>query len=94
MSERSTRAAKKAGMFFGLAVVSVFIPVMHFFLVPLFLILTAYFGFKSFKDTKSVDLTAITCPVCNHDLKEGEMFFSEDFVRLYCYQCQTQLKVS
>ena len=91
---RLKRAAKKIAAFFGLAVFSVFIPVLHFFLVPAFLGLCFYFGWKEFRYTKFVDLTGVTCPVCEHDLNEGLLFYRDEFVRLYCYQCQTQLKVT
>ena len=94
LQERATLAFKKSGLFLGLAVVSVFIPVMHFFLVPLFLLLSLYLGVKNFRYLKSIDLTGVNCPACGKDLNEARLFYREDEVRLYCYQCQTQLKVS
>ena len=92
--ERLQRAFKASGMFFGAAVVAVFIPGLHFFLVPLFLILTVYFGYKRFKEVRRVDLSSVNCPVCQKKLKETLMYTDEDVFRLYCYECQNQLRVT
>ena len=94
VSERATLAMKKGGAFLGAALFSVFIPVLHFFLVPLFLLLSLYFGIKNFRYQNSIDLTGAGCPACGQDLNEGKRFYRDGEVRLHCYKCQTQLKVS
>lgn len=94
MQERTKRAVKMSALFFGLTVFSVFIPVLHFFLVPAFLGLTVYTGYKRFREVYRVDLTTVCCPVCSQKLKETVMYSEEKTFRLYCYECQNQLRVN
>lgn len=94
LKERSQRAAKMSALFFGLAVFSVFIPMLHFFLVPAFLGLTVYTGYKKIRELYRIDLTTVRCPVCSKHFKETLMYSQHKTFRLYCYECQTQLKVT
>ena len=93
-AERTKRGIKSGGAFFGLAVLSIFIPVLHFFLVPTFLLLSVYYSVTKIRNENCLSLHDVTCPVCNKNLKETELFFTGDELRLYCYECQTQLKIS
>lgn len=92
-NSRILRSIKSASLFFGLALGSVFIPVLHFFLVPTFLILAFYFGFTKFIESKCIDLTGELCPCCDKSIKETIVFFKGENFRIYCYECRSQLRV-
>ena len=65
-AEAHKRAVRGVGIFFALAVGSIFLPLVHFVLVPMFLILTPV-AFVFLKRTKAKILKiAGTCPACGH----------------------------
>lgn len=66
--EQKKRALKGLGIMWGLAVASVFLPLVHFILVPGFLISgpVVYFWFK--KQTGSIVGIIAECPRCKHKL--------------------------
>ena len=68
---RFTYALKKFFIFFTLAVFSVFIPVMHFFLVPLFLILSIYMFKKTYALRWTLNLSEIRCCQCGGAMGVG-----------------------
>lgn len=92
-SQRLKRAAQGAGTYFGLAIVSVFIPVFHFILVPLFVILSITVGISRYRKLKYLNLTDTICPVCSNKLKETALYFNEEPIRLFCYECRNQLRI-
>ena len=91
--ERLKRSLKTFFTFFGAATLSVLIPVLHFFLVPIFLILSLYFSYRKFKEIVSVDLVGIKCPECNTNFKDATVGLRRDdlVVRLSCDQCRKNL---
>ena len=85
--ERIKLSSKAFLIFFGLAIISVFIPVFHFVLVPLFLLLSVLGGARNFFKIKyRVKFPLATpCLACQKNLQE-EYFLSED-LRLACDSC-------
>ncbi len=63
-AERMQQSLKKLGLFWGLAVLCIFIPVFHFVLVPLFLGLGVYFALRSRKSEGSIIRGETSCPHC------------------------------
>jgi hypothetical protein len=92
-SERVKLAAARGGLFFFLAVASVFIPVFHFVLVPLFLILSVFFAFKTRKAKAFVGAFSAPCPKCNQTI-EMKAQYLEDEIRFFCPHCRDQLKLT
>ncbi|MGZ3773611.1 MAG: hypothetical protein ACXVCN_07855 [Bdellovibrio sp.] len=90
---RLKRSMKSAGLFLLLAVFSIPVPGLHFFLVPSFLVLALYLSVKRFSERYSVDLTEEICPVCEKSLHEGVVHFKQDHLRLYCSECRSQLRI-
>jgi hypothetical protein len=65
--ERGARALKAAGICLGFAVLSVFIPIAHFVLVPSFLLAGVFFAFRRLRERASlVKLTGV-CPRCREE---------------------------
>jgi hypothetical protein len=90
--ERLAYAAKKFSIFFALAIVSVFIPVAHFFLVPLFLILSLVVGFKSYAIRSRLDLgQQLKCHQCQSELKPSYLLGEE--LRIKCEKCFAQYAI-
>ena len=69
LQERWFRAAKRAAAFFIAAVLSVFIPAMHFFLVPSFLLLSAY-SLVSQSRLQNIFVPGnFKCPACETEMR-------------------------
>jgi hypothetical protein len=62
--ERGLRALKILGILWGLAVVTVFIPVAHFVLVPGFLIAGPVMAVQRYRTGESVEGATGVCPTC------------------------------
>ena len=62
--ERVLRALGGLGMGWGAALVSVFIPVAHFLLVPIFLAGGVWFGIRRFRACNAMVAARGTCPKC------------------------------
>ena len=94
--ERTVRSLKTFFMFFGAAVVSIAIPVLHFFLVPAFLITAFVMAYVKYKDIGSIDLSNFACPVCQKNLNEKILAFKDDDFsgRLRCYDCRKNIFIS
>lgn len=85
-SERTKLAAKKFFFMFLLALAAVFIPVLHFFLVPLFLILSVVFGIKTYGTMYRLCFNNETkCIECQKPFK-SEIFLDES-LRVKCPNC-------
>ena len=89
--QRLTRALKAALFGLGLAIVALPIPGVHFVLVPAFLIFAFYNGLRKFKEAMSLDLTLVNCPCCQKNLNESMIYFSQEPIRSYCFNCRSQL---
>ncbi|MBC7457842.1 MAG: hypothetical protein H7235_06160 [Bdellovibrionaceae bacterium] len=63
-SKRIRKAIKNLFLFFGAGILFVFIPVLHFFLVPTAIILGFFFSYKGFKYKYRIESGNFTCPSC------------------------------
>lgn len=85
-SERLKVCIKKFSLFFLLAAASVFIPVLHFFLVPVFLIISFYVGFKAYLTQYHLKLpSGCRCIECQKPLKAD--FLLDEDLRIKCESC-------
>lgn len=62
--ERTKRSMTRLGGFWGLAVVSILIPVFHFVLVPLFFLLAPFLARKTYNEEVVLEACEIDCPEC------------------------------
>lgn len=67
--ERMARAARTFGILFVIGLFSVFVPLLHFILPPLFLIAGLVFGFLSWLETAEVTRGEVTCPNCQKKIE-------------------------
>ncbi|MBO9666398.1 MAG: hypothetical protein J7501_06250 [Bdellovibrio sp.] len=74
-AEKTRTAIKKLALFWGIALVSVLIPVFHFVLVPLFFFLGFYFAHRGYKSDGLVLSGATTCPHCQNpvEIKKAQL---------------------
>src|SRR6476661_6597993 len=52
--ERTRRALKVLGIFWGLAIACVFVPILHFILVPLFTLVGIWLALRAFRNTREM----------------------------------------
>ena len=62
--ERRLRAAKAGGLFLGLAAAAIFIPILHFVLVPGFLLALPYASLWVYRQSSQVSGGSFECPEC------------------------------
>jgi len=89
---RLARAAKKLAVMWGLAIVSVLIPVAHFLLVPGFVVAGFVFAFTAARQRSAVLGGEGTCPAC------GKLFSISKCVDEWpltdvCEHCQAFLRI-
>ncbi|HMB37199.1 MAG TPA: hypothetical protein VKV41_24345 [Methylomirabilota bacterium] len=65
--QRFVRAGRSAGVLWAFAVGFVFVPGLHFVLVPTFLILGAVAGLRQLRGTEVVSGVHGTCPRCGRE---------------------------
>lgn len=86
IKNRLARAAKIFFLLFIIAVVSVFIPILHFLLVPLFLVLSFFMAFKAYQARYKLNLkTQRLCFNCNKPL--SEYFLLTEDLKFKCDGC-------
>ncbi len=68
-SQLMQRSFKKLGICWGIALACVFIPILHFVLVPGFIITGIILFFANFSKKTVLQASKLTCPKC-HDLFE------------------------
>lgn len=90
--EQMLNAVKKLLMFWGIAVVCVFIPALHFVLVPLFLVLGVYFFIKTIKLTARVTEGETSCPVCQKTIKIEPTLLSWPLTEI-CQSCVNTVRI-
>jgi len=94
----SSRLMKALVAFSGFAVaalVSIAIPVLHFVLVPGFLIAAFVFSYLKFNQVSYVDLKDFNCPMCSNPLNENLVYQtkSKGSTKLYCSECRKSMKL-
>ena len=88
-TERIKNSSKIFGIVFGLAVLSILIPVFHFVLVPTLVIALILAAINQFRKKFQFDLTGLACPKCKQDLKEKQLISVENKLAVYCFNCRT-----
>jgi len=66
--ERTTQALKVLGLCWLLAGITLFIPIAHFFLVPLFLVAGPVMAFSKYRVETATDSAEGICPECGESV--------------------------
>lgn len=90
--ERLRRMFKVGGLLFGAAFVAVFVPILHFVLVPVLLLCALVFGIATWMDKAEILRGEFNCPQCQKlNTLPRE---SESFPRTYrCQHCYFTLQL-
>ena len=89
--QRFQRAIKKFGLFLGLAIFCIFIPVFHFILVPLFLLIAIISGWKTYTVEFELDLESQKCLQCQQNL--NPVYYLGPDLRFRCEHCHSHYVV-
>ncbi|GIL18645.1 MAG: hypothetical protein BroJett040_23960 [Oligoflexia bacterium] len=84
--ERVKRAGKSFFFLFGLALAAIFVPVLHFVLVPLFLLLAPIVGFFQYQKTEHLMIRQVRCSRCQKEFQVNE-WIKELPTRIECSHC-------
>ena len=91
--EMLMNAAKKLGLFWMLAFFSIFIPFLHFFLVPCFLIVGVITARKSFNSAARVLQGETACPYCQKEIKIGSSLLNWPLTEI-CQNCVNTIRIN
>ncbi len=96
MTTRWKRSLKIFFILFGISIFSIFVPVLHFVLVPGFLIAAGVMAWLTFQESKFIDLANVPCPKCSAPFSEKGLHPNkkQKFIKIYCYHCRTNMKLS
>ncbi len=86
-SERLMSGLKFLGMCWGIAILSILVPVLHFFLVPGFLLGGIIVFFIRYNRKDFIESMKIVCPNCQRDFEIANLSFNWP-LRQACPQCQ------
>lgn len=92
--QRLTRAAKALGMFWAVAAGCVFLPGLHFVLVPTFVVLGLAAGTARLRDRRTVTRVHGACPRCGADQDFASGNRLADTWALDCPTCHTNLQLT
>lgn len=91
--ERMRRALRFFSLFFILFIISIFIPVLHFFLSPLFLALAFWQFFAKLNEKFELDFNHIHCPKCAQSFHQGKVYSKSNIFKEYCPTCRYTLTI-
>ncbi len=92
-SERLVRAGKVLALCWGLAVAAVFIPIVHFVLVPLFLIAGPVMAYQKYRVTILALRADGCCPECQQQVSIALDSGDRIPKRTYCPACNKPLQL-
>lgn len=94
-AQRIRRSLEIAALFWGAALLAVFIPVLHFVLVPLFILVGIVAAHRRHKEVSFVSLENLKCLKCQADLKQKEVHQTVEAPssKIYCYECRSSMRL-
>lgn len=92
-AERMARAGKVLGIAWLLALITAFIPIAHFFLVPLFLIAGPVMAFMKYKAETVLEKAHGACPECSKAVDINLDPADKLPKRTYCPSCNKPLQL-
>lgn len=92
--ERMRRAIRICSVFFVLFIISIFIPVLHFFLSPLFLGLAFWQFFVKLNEKYELNFSQIQCPRCNQNPHLRKEHAKIKLFKDYCPTCRYTLIIT
>jgi len=92
-AERMARAGKVLAIAWLLALITAFIPIAHFFLVPLFLIAGPVMAFMKYKAETILENAHGTCPECSKAVEINLDPAEKLPKRTYCPDCNKPLQL-
>lgn len=90
LKQRLKNSGKAAALMLALAVASIAVPVFHFVLVPLFLVLALVMGAMEFRKNIEVTGLEVICEECDTPMSMDSRS-SQDLLMKYCPTCNHQV---
>lgn len=92
LPERNNRLVKTTAIFVAVFVTFLFVPIIHFVVPPLILILGVIYFAKNLSSTKTKVFGTCACPECGNEILISEITSSFP-VKTYCSHCRNQLYI-
>ncbi|MGZ3696002.1 MAG: hypothetical protein ACXWQO_18185 [Bdellovibrionota bacterium] len=91
-AEKKKRGLRGWGLMWGLAIFSIFLPLVHFVLVPAFFIAGPFVFFWLKKQNGRIFEVSANCPFCGKKLTAPEMGMNSP-LRIICGACKEPVRV-
>jgi hypothetical protein len=91
--ERFWRAAKAWGIGWGIMVVSAFVPIAHWILVPSFLLIGPLLGFSAYGQDRVVTRGSGKCPECHNELTVTPGSYKDE-LWAHCAHCRAYVNIA
>lgn len=91
-SDCMKRALKTLGIFWGIGVAGVFLPVVHFIIVPTALLLGPIFAIRTYRQKTMISDVKALCPQCKAVLKIDKTA-GQWPLKDFCQGCRNQIKI-
>lgn len=94
--ERLKRSAKIFLVFFALAFFSIFIPILHFVLVPGFLLASIISFIILFNQSHFISLNEFKCPKCHGSLNQKDLYLKSinSSTKVFCGNCRNNMRLN
>jgi hypothetical protein len=92
-TERRSRALKVLGIGLLLAFCFLFLPIVHFVLVPSALLIAPVVAWLIYEQSASIPKQSLTCPKCNSSV-EWPACTSFEKKEIFCDSCRSVIEVS
>jgi hypothetical protein len=89
--QRLVRAVLALGACWGLAVLAVLIPVLHFLLVPALFLAGPFFAYRRLHEEATVTRIRGTCPACGQPIEHAGREAWKPLLRLDCPHCHRRI---
>ncbi len=91
--EQFFKAFKKSSVCFIFAFITLFIPVLHFILPPVFIIIGTVLLIKEISATFHLSKSQGLCPCCHKEFEIQQQSF-KDSLKIFCGFCREQLTLT
>ena len=91
VEERKKIAIKNLGLFWGIALFCLFLPLVHFIAFPFFTLFAPFIAWKKYQQTEHIGAMEFNCPECNAQIQPKQQVAKNPLL-ITCPHCRYNLK--
>lgn len=93
--ERLRKSIQIFLVFFIAALISILIPVLHFFSVPVLILMSLILSIKKYNEVASMEVQGFKCPQCQSEFSTLKASWTKKYeaTRVHCAECRGQISL-